>query len=469
VALTRRSLLRRSAAGLLLLHAGAAFAAPLPQSQLRALRSAVRGPVFVPGSPGYAAARNVYNHRFNALRPPAVVQVRDAADVAAVVRWADRFDVPLVARSGGHAYNGGSTGRSQVVVDLGALDGVRLAGNVATIGPGAPLIEVAAKLSRRGVDIPHGSCPTVGLGGLVLGGGMGLAGRAWGLTLDRVVSFDVVTADGRRSRVDADSNPDLFWALRGGGGSFAIVTAVRLRTKPVRSAAWFSVSVPAGARGELLAAWDDLAPTAPNALTAICDVNRTGGSAFGQYLGSEAALRRLVAPLARVPGAQLNTGSSGWLALQRRWAACADGGLATCLRNTSTTFAASSLYVSKPLSAAAVRAFVAAADGGATLLLDAYGGAIGQVAPTATAFVHRKVRFSTQILSYAPLATARAQVSAARRRIAPFGNGQAYQNYSDPDLARPLQAYYGANLARLETIKAQVDPAGRFMVAQGIR
>ena len=111
------------------------------------------------------------------------------------------------------------------------------------------------------MTIPAGSCPTVALGGLVLGGGMGLAGRAFGLTLDRVTSMDVVTADGRRRRVDEDD--DLFWALRGGGGSFAIVTAIRLRTRAVDRAAFFRITYPRGAREEALADWDAFAPTAP--------------------------------------------------------------------------------------------------------------------------------------------------------------------------------------------------------------
>ena len=108
------------------------------------------------------------------------------------------------------------------------------------------------------MTIPAGSCPTVGIGGLVLGGGMGLAGRAFGLTLDRVTSFDVVTADGKRRRVDDDH--DLFWALRGGGGSFAIVTAIRLTTRRVTNAAFFSISYPRGARDEALHDWEAFAP-----------------------------------------------------------------------------------------------------------------------------------------------------------------------------------------------------------------
>src|SRR5215210_1941638 len=132
---TRRTLLQRSAAaaGVVLLGAGDADAAGLPPAQLRALRAAVRGRVLVPGEHGYAVARRVYNERYAGIKPPAVVQVRDAADVAAVVRWAGRFDRSLVTRSGGHAYDGSSTSRTSVVVDLGGLDGLRLADGVATI------------------------------------------------------------------------------------------------------------------------------------------------------------------------------------------------------------------------------------------------------------------------------------------------------------------------------------------------
>ena len=468
---SRREFLQAAAAGALVLAgAEAAAAERLPRAQLRALRDAVRGRVLAPGDHAYDAARVVFNKRFDAIRPPAVVRVRDTADVQAVMRWADRFDVPLVARAGGNAYNGASTSRRAVVVDVGGLDRFGLEGGIATVGPGLRNFDLYSALARRGAAIGSGSCPNVAVGGLALGGGMGLAGRELGLMLDRVTAYDVVTTDGSRRRVDATSDPDLYWALRGGGGSFAIVTAVHLRVRERRQAAWFFASYPAAARAEVLAAWDDLAPGAPAALTSICTLTATRATAFGQYLGSERALRRLVAPLARIPGVSFSAGTDTFLALQRRWAGCAEGeSVAGCVAVPRSTFDASSVYVAAPLSARARRAFVAAADTGASLVLDAYGGAIGQVAPDATAFVHRDVRFSVQIVSYTSLATARSRVRRARARIAPFGNGQAYQNYADLDLRDPLAAYYGANLPRLRRIKAAVDPANRLRPAQGVR
>jgi FAD/FMN-containing dehydrogenase len=466
VTLSRRELIQVAALAGIGLHI-ADESAPLPKSQIRALRAAVRGPVHLPGERGYDAARLLFNTRFDGVRPPAVVRVKDAADVRAVVKWADRFDRTLTVRSGGHAYNGASTSRTAVVVDVRALDHVALHGSIATVGPGARNIDVYAKLAGHGVTIPSGSCPTVGVGGLATGGGMGLAARELGLTIDRVRGYDVVTADGVKRHVAGDD--DLFWALRGGGGSFGIVTAVRLKVRHVSRAAFFRITFPAASRAEALAAWDDLAPGAPDALTAIMSVTGSGASAFGQFFGSEAALRNLVRPLTRVAGASaLTTGTSGYLALQRRWAGCADGGLAACHAYNRTVFDASSVYVSHKLTAEGRRDFVRAANTGAGLILDAYGGAINRPAPGDTAFVHRRTRFSVQILSYAPLATARDRVRRARRLIAPHGNGQAYQNYADLDLKSPRHAYYGANLARLRSIKAAVDPADRFRPAQGV-
>jgi FAD/FMN-containing dehydrogenase len=453
----RRELLAGAAA---LAFGGAdAFAATrLTSGQRSALRKAVRGHVYFPGGSGYNGARRVFNRRFDAVKPPAVVRVRDAADVVAAVQWADRFDIPLVARSGGHSYTGQSTSSEAVVIDLGGLDRVSLSGTTATLGPGVRNLQAYASLAAKGRAIPSGSCPTVGIGGLVLGGGVGLAGRMYGLTLDRVRSFDVVTADGRRRRVTGDD--DLMWALRGGGGHFGIVTAIRLSTVAAPSPSWFRITYPRASREEALAAWEAL--DAPRELTSIVTLSSSGASAFGQYLGGEPALRRLVAPLANVSGARLTTGAGTWMALQRRWAGCSDGGLPACLRFQPTTFDAASVYVSHRLSAAGRAAFAKAADTGATLICDAYGGAINEVAATATAFVHRTARFSVQIVSYTNVSTARSRVNAARRLIAPFGNGQAYQNYPDLDQPGPLRAYYGANLARLRRIKKTYDPDGRF-------
>src|SRR4051794_41788491 len=166
MSLDRRAFLGLGAAGAI----GLAFPDALPKRAARALRGAVRGPVLLPGSSAYARERLVYNTRYDGIRPQAVVQVLDTRDVQAVVKWANRFGVRIVPRSGGHSYAGYSTTHG-VVIDLSRVHGIRLAGGKATIGPGAQLIDVYSKLAGRGLLIPGGSCPTVGIGGVPPGGG----------------------------------------------------------------------------------------------------------------------------------------------------------------------------------------------------------------------------------------------------------------------------------------------------------
>ena len=246
----------------------------------------------------------------------------------------------------------------------------------------------------------------------------------------------------------------------------------------MRRASWCSVRWPAGAADAALQAWLAFAPEADPSLTMILTIAGGRVSALGQHLGPAAALRRLLRPLAAVPGAVVTTGTAGWLDLQRRWAGCLDTSLRAC-HTTGTRpggrlprarFAASSLYLAGAQDAAARRALLRASQprGGATgtLLLDAYGGAIADVGAGATAFVHRDVRCSVQVLSYATGAAG--WVAAARAAIAPHATGAAYQNYADRAITGWRQAYYGAAYGRLAATKRRVDPDDRFRFVQSI-
>jgi FAD/FMN-containing dehydrogenase len=502
-ALDRREFLGRAGGGALLFAAPAelleAIADPfdaepaVSRRAIRALRAAVRGPVLTASSRGYARARLVYNQSFSGVRPEAVVQPLDTRDVQAVVRWADRFGVRVVPRSGGHSYAGYSTTRNGVVVDLRRMRGIRVstASRRAAVGAGAQLVDVYAALARRGVTIPAGTCPSVGIGGLALGGGYGLASRRLGLTADSIRGLMIVTADGRARRVDRDSDEDLFWACRGGGGgNFGIVTGFDFRVHRARDASWFSVSWPWGAAGQAIAAWQALAPDAPDRLTSVLSLG-TGGprvSALGQFFGSPSALRRLLRPLARVPGARLTVGSSAYFPLMLRWAGCLDDGLRACHtvgtrpggRLPRASFHARSDYVARPLSARARATMVRWIErrnrnpslGSGALLLDSYGGAINRMPKDATAFVHRDQLFSIQYLAYfgsvAAGRASRAWIAGVHRAMQPYVSGQAYQNYIDADLRSWQRAYYGRNLARLRAVKATYDPEFRFRFPQAI-
>src|SRR5918997_403195 len=453
-------------------------AADLSRRAARALRAAVRGPVFLPRTPGYNPPRPANNTRFDGIRPDAVVLPRDTRDVQAVVRWADRFDIRLVSRSGGHSYAGYSTTERGVVVDLRRLRGVRVSNGRATVGPATPLIDVYSRLARSGLLVPAGSCPSVAIAGLALGGGHGLSGRRFGLTSDNLL---------------AATNEDLYWACRGGGGgNFGIVTSLTLQAHRPRRAAWFIIRFPWSQASEALAAWQRFAPGAPPALTSVFTLGTTGGSgspsvtALGQYFGSESALRRLIALLARVDGASLSTGSSSMMSLVLRWAGCLDEGARAChTRGTSpggrlprASFYAKSDYFDEPLPSRGRQVMIDWIErrqrtpslGSGALILDAYGGAYNRPAPDATAFVHRDMLFSLQYGAYfsGSGTPSRQWINGVWRALRPFASGQAYQNYIDPQLASWRQAYYGSNLARLREIKQQVDPDFRFRFRQAI-
>jgi FAD/FMN-containing dehydrogenase len=468
--------------------AGTAFAATDPR--VRELRQLVDGPVLAPGSVSYETERLVYNERFDGIRPLAVVQPLDVADVQAVVRWAQRRGVGVIPRSGGHSYGGYSTG-SGVVLDLSRLRGIRLEGGTAVVGTGAQLIDVYTALGAKGATIPAGSCPTVGIGGLALGGGVGLAGRLYGTTSDNVQSLRIVTADGRLRTCDEAHNADLFWACRGGGGrNFGIVTDFRLRARHVTQASYFIGSWPWAAGRELIPAWQRWAPQTADALTTICRL-ATGGSGptlqvFGQFIGPEGKIRGLLAPLlAAAPPASLTTGTSGYLDLMLRWAGCLGRSQAAChlVAEHGTlnraTFAAKSDYVGRAFTARAVgelqrriEARQASPHGSGALIMDSYGGAIARVPAGATAFVHRTPLCSMQYLAYwgspAHGAASLAWIRGFHRAMRPYVTGGAYQNYVDPELEDWRRAYYGSNYARLVDVKRRYDPDRLFRFRQAI-
>jgi len=459
------------------------FGPPMP----RKLADAIRGPVIERGSASFRDAARIYNQRFDHVSPAAVARPLDPADAAAAVRWAATYNVPLRARSGGHSYAGYSTLSDGVVLDLRNLRQInfdRRAGT-ATIGAGAQLIDVYAALARKKATIPAGSCPSVGIGGHAVGGGIGLVGRAFGMTADNLLAAQLVTADGQIRLIDKQSDPDLLWALRGGGGgNFGVITDLVFRLRHVpSSASWFVVSWPWAVASDALAAWQAWAPHARDELTSVFHL-QTGASepvvaVAGQYLGTTSRLGRLLAPLNEVAGASISIGDQDYFGLQLRWAGCLGQPLRGChtvgTRPRGTLdralFRAKSDYVTKPLSGAARALLVSAVEreqgspGLAAILLDAYGGAINRVPPDATAFVHRNALYCIQYLAYGRGA---GWLVSTYARMRPHVSGMACQNYMDADLRMWRKAYYGARYLGLVAIQGRVDPEVRFDYRQEI-
>ena len=221
-------------------------------------------------------------------------------------------------------------------------------------------------LANAGATIPAGSCSSVAIAGLALGGGHGLAGRAFGLTSDNLVGAEIITADGCVHQVSRTSEPDLFWALRGGGGgNFGIVTQLKFRVHPLpRVATWVIMSWPWSQASAALAAWQGWQPHATERFSSVFHLEAiTSGPRVvltGQYLGPPGEVPGLMRPLRNVPGASLSYGQQGYLAMQMRWAGCSHLSFNAC-HTVGTypggaidrdTFRAGSDYFNRPLSGA---------------------------------------------------------------------------------------------------------------------
>ena len=251
-----------ASAALAVQGSGASLARAARSGRLQQLRRGFSGRVVSRADRGYRRARRLFNAPFDAVKPTAVAFCETVADVRKTVRWAKRHGVRIAARSGGHSYGGYSSTRG-LVVDVGRLDQVvvDVDASTALVGAGSRLIDVYAALWEQGVAIPAGSCPSVGIAGLALGGGHGFSSRKFGLTCDSLLAATMVSAAGKVVRCSASENEDLFWALRGGvGGNFGIVTDLTFRVHPVNEVATFRVQWPWEQAAIAVDAWQAFAP-----------------------------------------------------------------------------------------------------------------------------------------------------------------------------------------------------------------
>ena len=450
--------------------------------------------MLLPSDGAYDRARLLYNTRFDGVRPQAVARCASTADVRECVSFARRYAIPLALRSGGHSYGGYSTGPG-LVIDTRPMNGVEVRASDVRIGAGAQLIDVYSALAAKGVGIPAGSCPTVGITGLTLAGGLGVLTRAWGLTCDNLIEAEIVTADGTVHACDERRDPDLFWALRGGGGgSFGVVTSLTLRARPIDRLALGFFTWNASAARDVLAAWQSWIASAPNELWSNVHLNAGPTpevSIHATHTGSQAQLGAAFDDLLRRIGAAptyREVGSLPYMNAMLLEAGCLGRSVAQCHLKGDTpeggldreTYAGTSVVLERPLGADGLDALTSvlkAADPGVSaVIVDALGGAVADVAPDATAFPHRRALATMQILSSWSANASPAITEARRQALARYrdtlrvtiGTG-AYVGYIDPDLPDWQTAYYGANYTRLQQVKAKYDPDNIFTFARSVR
>ncbi|MDO0927053.1 FAD-binding oxidoreductase [Streptomyces sp. TG1A-8] len=463
-----------------------------------ALARDLDGTLVRPGDAAWRTAHQLYNTRFDDLKPAAVAYVAHTADVRTVLAYARAHRVRVSIRNGGHSYAGYSSGDDRLVLDVSRLDRVRASGGQAVVGAGAKLIDVYRGLAAKGVTIPAGSCPTVGVSGLVLGGGHGVASRAYGLTCDNLTRATLVTADGTQVDADAKDHPDLFWALRGAGnGNFGVVTELHFTTHPAPQAVTAYLTWPWAKAAAVLGAWQEWGPDQPDeiwsSLHLACSPGRTPTVSVSCFsLGTYGELQNAVDRLAHRAGADASSVSlrrRGYEEAMEIYAGCSSFSAdAQCHLPGSTpgrstrgalgreTYAARSDFFDRSLPAAGIRTVLrqlgAVRGGAGSIALTALGGAVNRVGPTATAFVHRRSRMLAQYIASWSAGTsggpAQSWLASAHTAMRPYASGAAYQNYTDPALTDWRRAYYGDAAARLTQVKKRYDPERFFTYAQGL-
>jgi FAD/FMN-containing dehydrogenase len=417
----------------------------------------------LPGEDGFTYQG--FNPVWDSRKPAAIARCASPADVQACVEAA-RLRAPIAARSGGHSYAGYSTPEGGLQVDLRRLADVEmLPGDQVRVGAGAALGEVARVLAAAGRCLPTGTCPTVGVAGLTLGGGIGVLARKYGLTCDHLVSATAVTADGRLVTASAQQEPGLFWALRGGGGgNFAIVTEFVFSTVPAPDVTVFSLQYHAGATADVLGAWQGWIAQAPGELWSNVVVRggarptcRVGGCFVGSVGDLAALLSGLPAAASRFLQPQSYAEATKYFA---------GSGI------EHESFVASSRVLRSPLGdpGKAVDLMNGQSDE-SYLIFDGLGGAVAAVAPDATAFPHRTALAGAQIYFKTPPENAAATAKAmgqVRDGLGALTGDTGYVNYIDPQLPKWAEAYYGANLPRLREVAAEYDPDRVFAFAQSV-
>lgn len=466
----------------------------------KALAAGLEGRLIRPDDADYSTARQLFNTRFDDQRPAAVAYVTGEADVQECLAYARAHRVPVSIRNGGHSYAGSSSGNGRLVIDVSALNRVSADGST---GAGAKLIEVYDALGRAGRTIPAGSCPSVGISGLTLGGGHGVASRAYGLSCDNLTAATVVTADGRVLTASAEQEKELFWALRGAGnGNFGVVTALRFRTHPAPPVVLGYLSWPWSRAAAVVATWQRWGPDQPDEIWS--SVRLTAGPGGGRptcsvsllSFGTEGETQNAVDRLTDEVGSPPSS-----LSLRQRtyhdamlgYAGCATFSPQQChLPGTlpgrtaagalrRATYTAASDFFHREIPSAGIRTLLTAVErftrlpagqGEGSVALTALGGAINRVQPLATAFVHRRSRVLAQYNAAWRAGTAgRAERSWLRRThggMRRHASGEAYQNYADPLLAEWRQAYYGAASERLTVLKRRYDPDRLFDFPQAL-
>jgi FAD/FMN-containing dehydrogenase len=482
---------------------GAGLAGMLPWSRSTSTvdwsRLRLAGDLVLPADPAYPTAKQLDSGYYDSVNPTAIAYCVSAADVRKCLLFAQDNGISVAVRSGGHSAAGYST-TTGLVVDVSRLDSVVVGADTVSLGPGVQSVDAVAALAPHGLSLVTGNGATVCAGGFVQGGGIGLQNRKFGMASDRLVSADVVLASGRLVRCSATCEPDLFWALRGGGGgNFGVVTRFEIAPTNVVDQVSFTLMWTVDHAAAAILAFQQWLAAAPVDLAPNMTIIAQSGAqpvvmVTGAWFGDPAALTAHLDALVSAVGAAPLSRTADALTYQQammRMYQCADKTVPQCHRvgdNPDALLprhaysAERGRMVSTPLTAAAVdevlTAFLASPVTGQSRFLNflGLGGAINRVPRAATAYVHRNAAFylgfSAGLASFTPSADEVAAVDAWLDQAWPvadrYGNGESYVNFISPKITDWRKAFYGENYARLVRTKRAYDPYSFFRFPQAV-
>ena len=456
----------------------------LPPDDLEALRAVLRGTACTPGDNGYEEARTVWNGMID-RRPGLVVRCQGAADVMQAVDLARKHNLMVAVKGGGHNIAGSAVCDGGLQIDLSPMSWVRVdhVAKRANVGPGATLGDIDREAQRFGLALPTGINSTTGIAGLTLGGGFGWLTRKFGMTIDNLISAEMVLADGRLVRASVTENPDLFWAIRGGGGNFGVVTNFEFRLHPVGPQVMSGLVVhPLSDARRILTEYQKLLAAAPNELTCWAVMRKAPPLPFlpAEWHGREvlilamccigdmaqaekalAGLRGLGNPIADVVSPHPFVG----------WQQAFDPLLTAGARNYWKTHDFERLdprVIDKLLEA------VGRLPGPeCEVFLAHVGGWMAHVPPSATAYPQRSAHFIMNVHTRWREAADDTQcIDWARDlydAVADHALGSAYVNFMPDDESERIEKVYGANYRRLADVKRTYDPMNLFRSNQNIK
>lgn len=452
----------------------------LDPEALAALRAGVTGTVITPDDPEYDTARQIVSFAFD-RRPSAIVRCEGTPDVAFSVRFARERGLDFVPRSGGHAVLGHSVQDNAIVIDLGGMKGITIDPimRVASVQPGVTSDHLAGPAGQYGLSLSTGDTGSVGIGGLTVGGGIGWMVRKYGLTIDNLLAATVVTADGEVVRASADEHPDLFWALRGGGSNFGIVTEFTFQLAP--SGNIFGGALVLPATREVLRGYVDYTPKAPNDLSTIAFMMAAPPAPFipEQYIGQpvvligatwtgakedlEAALeplRSLATPIADTIDAIPYPAMFAYTAeaTKRHGAA-----IRSMFTDSMTDEQLDSMVAAMQVSTSPFN----------MIQLRGLGGAMAQVPVGETAFVHRDADLMVSVIGIwmDPEDDGEAHrqwTEEAWKPLAPSSRG-VYVNFLQDDIVERTPEAYRGIMQRLAEVKGKYDPENVFHFNANVR